>query len=93
MNIVEHEARLVNASTIVGIDRDSIGDKLVVILGDGINQQAVAIYPGEILAGYRRFQRAILRSSGVYFSDRRFEGESGRRRWRKQVHKLLRGGK
>ena len=92
MSIVEQDVRLVNASHIVGIDRTSV-EKLVVILGDGIQTQAAAIFPGAILTGYAKFQRAVLHASGIYFSDRRFEGQAGRRRWRKVVNKLLRGGK
>jgi hypothetical protein len=91
MTILQEPTRLVNAGTIIGLDRDSTGDKLTVIIGDGERQQAVAIFPGAILAGYAKFQRAILHAAGIYFCDRRFEGQAGRRRWKRAVAKLLRG--
>jgi hypothetical protein len=95
--IISTSVPIVHASRacrLVRIGRETGGAKISVLIGDNRGgEQTVFLFPGQVLSGYVRFQRGVLRASGIHFDNQTFSTGPGRaRRWQKLVYRLLQEG-
>lgn len=89
--IIANCGQVVHVSRLIRIGRETAGEKISVVVADNQGCEQIAlIYPNELLGSFPRFQRGLLRASGVYFDHPAFSSGPGRaRRWHKLVYRLL----